>query len=93
MLTFLERTLLDEIKEAHSILEDYHDKCVEVISATYVIDETAEETEYCSTFSETYGNDWDRPTCYEHDKLREWHKILNANGLGINRVASQGVEI
>jgi len=76
MLTFLERTLLDEIKEAHSILEDYHDKCEEVIGATYVIDETAEETEYCSTFSETYGNDWDRPTCYEHDKLRAWSKII-----------------
>ena len=67
---------VEEIREAHSILADYHDKCYEYLGKT--IDPNAHETEYCSSFQEAYGKEYDRITCYEHDKLREWTKLLKS---------------
>ena len=66
--------LIEELQEAHSILEDYHDKCSEELEKT--IDFDASETEHCSSFLETYGKDYDRLTCHEHDKLRRWSQLL-----------------
>ena len=74
MPMYLVGDLIEELREAHSILEDYHDKCYEELGKT--IDPTANETEYCSSFQETYGNEYERLTCYEHDKLRAWDKLL-----------------
>jgi len=72
MLTFLERTLLDELREAHSILEDDHHKCdLEVTKLIPDIDEPTKEVEYCRSFSEaSYA------LAYQHDKLRAWSKII-----------------
>ena len=66
--------LLGELRDAYEILEDYHDKCSEELEKT--IDYDASETEHCSSFQETYGHDFDRLTCHEHDKLRRWAKLL-----------------
>ena len=66
--------LLGELRDAYEILEDYHDKCSEELEKT--IDYDASETEHCSSFQETYGKDFDRLTCHEHDKLRRWAKLL-----------------
>ena len=66
--------LLEELRDAYEILEDYHDKCSEELEKT--IDYDANETEHCSSFQETYGKDFDRLTCHEHDKLRRWAKLL-----------------
>ena len=71
---FAIRLLIEELQEAYSILEDYHDKCSEELEKT--IDFDASETEHCSSFEETYGKDYDRLTCHEHDKLRRWSQLL-----------------
>jgi hypothetical protein len=70
MLTFLERTLLDELREAYSIFEDYHYKCdLEVIDLFRTDDNS--EVEYCRTFDEA------SPVLdYQHNKLRAWSKII-----------------
>jgi len=71
MLTFLERTLLDEIREAHSILEDYHHKCDLEIVDLFRADDNEPEVEYCRTFE-----DASPLVNYQHNKLREWGKII-----------------
>ena len=71
---FAIRLLIEELQEAYSILEDYHDKCSEELEKT--IDFDASETEHCSSFLETYGKDYDRLTCHEHDMLRHWSQLL-----------------
>jgi len=71
---FALKLLMEEIREAHSILEDYHYKCSEELEKT--IDLDASETEHCSVFEETYGKDYDRLTCHEHDRLRHWSRLL-----------------
>ena len=38
--------------------------------------ENAEETEACQELGEVYGKDYIDKTCYEHDKLREWSKVV-----------------
>ena len=74
MPIYLAEDLIEELREAHSILEDYHHKCT--IAPEETIDLSADETEACRSFDETYGKDYDRLTCHEHDKLREWSKML-----------------
>jgi hypothetical protein len=66
--------VIEELQAAYEILEDYHDKCYEELEKT--IDVDAGETEHCASFQETYGKDFDRLTCHEHDKLRTWAKLL-----------------
>ena len=56
---------------AHSNLEDYHHKC-----RYDKIDETKEEAEYCRSDDTAYGTGFDQLTCYEHDRLRAWDKML-----------------
>lgn len=66
--------LIQEIRVAHSILEDYHHKC-----RYDKIDETIEiggEAEYCRSDDTAYGTGFDQLTCYEHDRLRAWDKIV-----------------
>jgi len=64
--------LIEELKIAVDIVENHHVDC----NWSIEIDLEAEETESCAEFAELYGKGFDRLVCHDHDKLREWSKML-----------------
>ena len=69
---YLAEDLMKEIAIALDCLEDHHVNCEWMAEP----DLEAEETESCAEFAEQFGKDYDRLTCFEHDKMREWSKML-----------------
>ena len=64
--------LLDEIRVAVDIIENHHVNCNWIAEP----DLEAEESESCAEFAEQFGKGYDRLVCHDHDKLREWSKML-----------------
>jgi len=65
-------SLIDEISIAVDIIENHHVNCDWMAEP----DLNAEITETCAEFAEIYGKDETRLICHDHDKLREWSKML-----------------
>jgi len=72
MPTFLVEDLIEEIRIAADIIENHHVNCEWMAEP----DLDAEESESCAEFAEQFGTGYDRLTCHDHDKLREWSKML-----------------
>jgi len=68
----LAEDLIEEIRIAVDIIENHHVDCEWMAEP----DLDAEETESCVQFDELYGKDYTRLVCHDHDKLREWSKML-----------------
>ena len=75
MPMYLASDLLAEIEIAKWCLENHHVNCE---WETWP-DLEAEETESCAEFAEQFGKSYDRLTCFDHDKLREWTKLKEDN--------------
>ena len=68
----LAEDLIEEIKIAADIIENHHVNCEWMAEP----DLDADESESCAEFAEQFGKGYDRLTCFEHDKMREWSKML-----------------
>ena len=68
----LETYLKEQLAIALDFLENHHINC----EWSFEPDLDAEESESCAEFAEVYGKGYDRLTCFEHDKLREWQSKL-----------------
>ena len=72
MPIILAEDLIEEIKIAIDIIENHHVNCEWMAEP----DLNAEETESCDEFQEIFGKDYDRLVCHDHEKLREWSKLI-----------------
>ena len=72
MPTYIVEDLIEEIRVAVDIIENHHVNCNWIAEP----DLEAEESESCAEFAELYGKGYDRLVCHDHDKLREWSKML-----------------
>ena len=72
MPMYLASDLLAEIEIAKWCLENHHVNCE---WETWP-DLEAEETESCAEFAMQFGTGYDYLTCFDHDKMREWSKML-----------------
>ena len=72
MPTYIVEDLIEEIRVAVDIIENHHVNCNWIAEP----DLEAEESESCAEFAELYGKGYDRLVCHDHDKLREWTKML-----------------
>ena len=68
----LAEDLIEEIKIAVDIIENHHVNCEWMAEP----DLDAEESESCAEFAEQFGQSYDRLVCHDHDKLRDWSKLL-----------------
>ena len=75
MLPYLASDLMSEIEIAKWCLENHHVNCTWKTRP----DLEAEESESCAASTEQFGKGYDRLTCFDHDKLREWSKLLEEN--------------
>ena len=72
MPTYIVEDLIEEIRIAVDIIENHHVNCNWIAEP----DLEAEESESCAEFAEQFGKGYDRLVCHDHDKLREWSKML-----------------
>ena len=72
MPIILAEDLIEEIKIAIDIIENHHVNCEWMVEP----DLNAEETESCDEFQEIFGKGYDRLVCHDHEKLREWSKLI-----------------
>ena len=72
MPTYLVEDLIEEIRIAVDIIENHHVNCNWIAEP----DLDAEESESCAEFAELFGKGYTRLVCQDHDKLREWSKML-----------------
>ena len=72
MPMYLTEDLIEELAIALSCLENHHVNCEWITEP----DLEADESESCAEFAEQFGKDYDRLTCHDHDKMREWSKML-----------------
>ena len=70
--TRIHLNLIEELKIAVDIIDNHHVNCDWMAEP----DLNAEITETCAEFDEIYGKDFTRFVCHDHDKLREWSKML-----------------
>ena len=72
MPIYLVEDLMKEISVALDCLENHHVNCEWMAEP----DLEEEESESCAEFNELFGKGYDRLTCHDHDKMREWAKML-----------------
>ena len=72
MPMYLVEDLIKEIGEALDCLENHHTSCDWQEEPNL----EEEESESCAEFAEQYGTGYTRLTCHDHDKMREWSKML-----------------
>ena len=70
----LETYLKEQLEIAFDFLENHHINC----AWSFEPDLNADDVESCQEFGEVFGKDWERLTCFEQDKLREWQKCIQA---------------
>ena len=70
----LETYLKEQLDIAFDLLENHHINC----EWSFEPDLNADDVESCEEFGEMFGKNWNRLTCFEHDKLREWQIRIQA---------------
>ena len=75
MPTYLVEDLMEEIAIALDCLENHHTNCEWMAEP----DLEADESESCAEFAMQFGKGYDDMTCHDHNKLREWSKMLREN--------------
>jgi len=70
----LETYLKEQLDIAFDLLENHHVNC----EWSFEPDLNADDVESCEEFGEMFGKNWNRLTCFEHDKLREWQIRIQA---------------
>ena len=75
MIPYLASDLMTEIEIAKWCLENHHVNCKWTVKP----DLEAEESESCAESTEQFGKGYDLLTCFDHDKLRDWSKLMKDN--------------
>ena len=68
-------SIMKEIAIALDCLENHHINCEWMAEP----DLEAEESESCAEFAMQFGKGYDYLSCHEHNKMREWSKMLREN--------------
>ena len=69
---YMAADLRNHLEVALYMLENHHIDCEWMAEP----DKEAEESEACAEFAQQYGKSYDDLTCYDHDRMREWAKIV-----------------